>query len=142
VHLFVRGLPSICGDYGRAAEWVATLRRIDAGVHLGEPAQTSALRGHKTRPKGDRADAKHLRELLLIGKLPESQIPPDHLPDLRAKVRLRHALVDQRGEWQQRIRSASPQRVASAQRRRPRWLEQVDVPDAAREQRTRAACAR
>jgi hypothetical protein len=28
-----------------------------AGVHLGEPAATSALRGNKKRPKSDRADA-------------------------------------------------------------------------------------
>jgi hypothetical protein len=32
-------------------------------------------------------------------------VPPDHLLDLRSKVRLRHTLVDQRGEWQQRIRA-------------------------------------
>ncbi len=84
---------------------VEELRRVGAGVHLGEPAATSALRGNKKRPKSDRADAKHLRELLLIGRLPESWIAPDQLLDLRSKVRLRHALVDQRGEWQQRIRA-------------------------------------
>jgi transposase len=84
---------------------VEELRRVDAGVHLGEPAATSALRGNKKRPKSDRADAKHLRELLMIGRLPESWVPPDHLLDLRSTVRLRHTLVDQRGEWQQRIRA-------------------------------------
>ena len=26
--------------------------------------------------------------------------PPEHILDLRARVRLRHTLVDQRGEWQ------------------------------------------
>ena len=41
----------------------------------------------------------------MIGRLPESWIPPDHLLDLRAQVRLRHTLVDQRGEWQQRIQA-------------------------------------
>jgi transposase len=120
---------------------VEELRRVDAGVHLGEPAQTSALRGNKKRPKSDRADAKHLRELLMIGKLPESWIPPDHLLDLRSKVRLRHTLVDQRGEWQQRIRAVlyhhglphrSELHLLSGEGRA--WLEQVDVPDAAREQ--------
>jgi transposase len=120
---------------------VEELRRVDAGVHLGEPAQTSALRGNKKRPKSDRADAKHLRELLLIGKLPESWIPPDHLLDLRSKVRLRHTLVDQRGEWQQRIRAVLyhhglPHRrelhLLSGEGRD--WLEEVDVPGAAREQ--------
>jgi transposase len=39
----------------------------------------------------------------MAGRLPESYIAPDHLLDLRARVRLRHSLVDQRGEWQQRI---------------------------------------
>jgi transposase len=120
---------------------VEELRRVDAGVHLAEPAQTSALRGNKKRPKSDRADAKHLRELLMIGKLPESWIPPDHLLDLRSKVRLRHTLVDQRGEWQQRIRAVlyhhglphrSELHLLSGEGRA--WLEQVDVPDAAREQ--------
>src|ERR1019366_5266492 len=53
---------------------VEELRRVGAGVHLGEPAATSALRGNKKRPKGDRADAKHLRELLMIDRLPESWI--------------------------------------------------------------------
>ncbi|MEY2515752.1 MAG: transposase [bacterium] len=78
-------------------------RRIGAGAHLAEPAETSALRGNKKRAKTDRADARHLRELLMAGRLPESWIAPDHLLDLRATVRLRHALVDERGEWQQRM---------------------------------------
>jgi hypothetical protein len=64
---------------------VEELRRVGAGVHLGEPAATSALRGNKKRPKTDWADARHLRELLMIGRLPESWIPPDHLLDLRSK---------------------------------------------------------
>jgi transposase len=122
---------------------VEELRRVDAGVHLGEPAQTSALRGNKKRPKSDRADARHLRELLMIGRLPESWIPPDHLLDLRSEVRLRHTLVDQRGEWQQRIRAVLyhhglPQRreldLLTSEGRA--WLEGVEVPGAAREQIT------
>ena len=84
---------------------VEELRGIGAEVHLAEPAETSALRGSKKRAKTDRADARHLRELLMIGKLPECWIPPDHLLDLRAQVRVRHTLVDDRGEWQQRIRA-------------------------------------
>jgi transposase len=99
------------------------------------------LRGNKKRPKTDRADARHLRELLMIGRLPESWVPPDHLLDLRSKVRLRHTLVDQRGEWQQRIRAVlyhhglphrSELHLLSGEGRA--WLEEVDVPDAAREQ--------
>ena len=84
---------------------VEELRAVGAGVHLAEPAQTSALRGPKKHAKSDRADARHLRELLLTGRLPECWIPPDHILDLRARVRLRHSLVDERGEWQQRIRA-------------------------------------
>ena len=102
---------------------------------LAEPAQTSALRGNKKRPKSDRADAKHLRELLMIGRLPESWIPPDYLLDLRSKVRLRHTLVDQRGEWQQRIRAVLyhhglPHRrdldLLTSEGRA--WLDEVEVP--------------
>jgi len=84
---------------------VEELRRVGATVHLAEPAETAARRGNKKRAKNDRADARHLRELLMAGRLPESWIPPDHILDLRARVRLRHALVDQRGEWQQRIQA-------------------------------------
>src|SRR3954464_5350559 len=84
---------------------VEELRAVGARVHLAEPAETAARRGNKKRAKSDRGDARHLRELLMIGRLPESWIPPDHLLDLRARVRLRHTLVDQRGEWQQRIQA-------------------------------------
>ena len=84
---------------------VEELARIGAGAHLAEPAETSGLRGPKKRPKTDWADARHLRELLLIGRLPESWIPPVHILDLRARVRCRHTLSHQRTEWQQRIQS-------------------------------------
>src|SRR5450755_4764350 len=84
---------------------VEELRRIGAEVHLAEPAETAGLRGPKKRAQGDRADARHLRELLMIKRLPESWIPPDHILDLRARVRLRHTLSEQRGEWQQRIQA-------------------------------------
>src|SRR3954454_15398544 len=65
---------------------VEELQAIGAGVHLAEPAETAARRGNKKRAKTDRADAQHLRELLMIGRLPESWIPPEHLLDLRARV--------------------------------------------------------
>jgi transposase len=84
---------------------VEELRGVGAVVHLAEPAETAARRGNKKRPKNDRADARHLRELLMISRLPESWIPPDHILDLRARVRLRHTLSEQRGEWQQRIQA-------------------------------------
>jgi transposase len=84
---------------------VEELRRVGAVVHLAEPAETAGLRGPKKRAKGDRADARHLRELLMVKRLPGSWIPPDHILDLRARVRLRHTLSEQRSEWQQRIQA-------------------------------------
>ena len=88
------------------------------------------------------ADARHLRELLMVGRLPESWIAPDHLLDLRAQVRLRHTLVDQRGEWQQRIHAVLyhhglPHRrggLLTADGRA--WLAGVVLPAAACEQVT------
>jgi transposase len=77
---------------------VEELRRVGASVHLAEPAETAGVRGPKKRAKGDRADARHLREVLMIGRLPESWIPPDHILDLRARVRLRHTLSEQRSD--------------------------------------------
>src|SRR3954464_12213614 len=84
---------------------VEELQRVGATVHLAEPAETAARRGTKKRAKSDRADARHLRELLMVGRLPESWVPPAHLLDLRARVRLRHTLVDARREWQQRMQA-------------------------------------
>jgi transposase len=120
---------------------VEELHAIGAGVHLAEPAETSARRGNKKRAKSDRADARHLRELLMIERLPESWIAPEHLLDLRARVRLRHTLADQRGEWQQRIQAVLyhhgvPQRRRLMTREGRAWLEAVELPAAAREQIT------
>jgi hypothetical protein len=75
---------------------VEELRAVGAGVHLAEPAETAGLKGPKKRAKNDRADARHLRELLMVCRLPESWIAPDHILDLRARVRLRHELGEQR----------------------------------------------
>ncbi len=118
---------------------VEELHAIGAAVHLAEPAETAARRGNKKRAKTDRADARHLRELLMIGRLPESWIPPDHLLDLRARVRLRHTLVDQRGEWQQRIQAVLyhhgfPQRNGLLTAENRAWLEGLPLPASAREQ--------
>ena len=115
------------------------LRRVGAVVHLAEPAETAARRGNKKRAKTDRADARHVRELLMIGRLPESWIPPDHILDLRARVRLRHTLSHQRGEWQQRIQSVlyhhgCPQRGNLMTEEGRRWLAAQRVPAGAREQ--------
>ena len=55
---------------------VEELRAVGAQAHLAEPAETSALRGNKKHAKSDRADARHLRELLMTGRLPESGSRP------------------------------------------------------------------
>ncbi len=115
------------------------LRRVGALVHLAEPAETAARRGNKRRAKSDRADARHIRELLMIGRLPESWIPPDHILDLRARVRLRHTLSHQRGEWQQRIQAVlyhhgCPQRSNLLTNEGRNWLAAQPLSAAAREQ--------
>jgi transposase len=118
---------------------VEELQAVGARVHLAEPAETSALRGNKKRAKSDRADARHLRQLLMAGRLPESWIPPDHILDLRARVRLRHTLSEQRGEWQQRIQSVlyhhgCPQRGDLMNRDGLAWLAAQPLEACAREQ--------
>jgi transposase len=120
---------------------VEELRRVGAVVHLAEPAETSARRGNKKRAKNDRADARHLRELVMVGRLPESWIPPDHILDLRARVRLRHTLSEQRGEWQQRIQAVlyhhgCPQRRNLMTDEGQRWLAAQQLPGCARQQVT------
>ena len=54
-------------------------------------------------------------------------------------MRLRHTLVDQRGEWQQRIQAVLyhhgvPQRRDLLRADKRRWLEQLELPAAARDQ--------
>lgn len=82
---------------------VEELRAAGHAAHLADPAETAALRGPKRRAKTDRADCDHMLELLAQGRVPESWIPPAHILELRARVRLRKALVDERKEWSQRI---------------------------------------
>src|SRR3954468_21069397 len=120
---------------------VEELRRIGAVAHRAEPAETAGLRGPKKRAKGDRADARHLRELLMVRRVPESWIAPDHLLDLRARVRLRHTLSEQRSEWQQRIQATlyhhgCPRRRGLMVGDGRAWLAAQPLPEAAREQVT------
>src|SRR6478672_13120834 len=120
---------------------VEELHAIGAAAHLAEPAETAARRGTKKRAKSDRADARHLRELLMVGRLPESWIPPAHLLDLRARVRLRHTLVEQRREWQQRMQAVlyhhgAPARSGLLTAEARAWLAGLPLPVAAREQIT------
>jgi transposase len=72
-------------------------------AHLAEPAETANLRGRRARAKTDRADARHLRELLQQGRLPQAWAPPKEILELRQRVRLGKTLVDERTAWQQRI---------------------------------------
>ena len=120
---------------------VEELERVGARVHLAEPAETAARRGKKKRAKNDRADARHLRELLMVGRLPESWIPPEHILDLRARVRLRHTLGEQRSEWQQRIQAVlyhhgAPQRRQLMVGDGREWLASQPLAQTAREQVT------
>ena len=124
--------------------WLFVCRSLaEAGAvpHLAEPAETSARRGKKRRAKTDRADARHLRELLCQGRLPESWLPPAHVVEWRTRTRLRKTLVDERTEWLQRIRAtlfhhgvpatSVPARLLGRQGRA--FLERLELPEAARE---------
>ena len=84
---------------------VEELRRGGMEAHLAEPADTRAKRGPKRHAKTDGLDARHLRELLQNGTLPESWIPPEHVQEMRTRVRLYKDLVDERTSWQQRIQA-------------------------------------
>jgi transposase len=79
------------------------LTRAGVEVHVAEPADTAMLRGRKRRAKTDRGDARHLRELLVAGRVPESWLAPEHVLEVRAIGRLYVGLMDQRRGWQQRI---------------------------------------
>jgi transposase len=112
---------------------------VGARVHLAEPAETATLRGSRKRAKTDRADARHLRELLMVGRLPKSWIPPEHVLELRARVRLRHTLVDQRREWQQRMQAVLyhhgvPPRSWLLGIANRRWLAELELSPSGREQ--------
>jgi transposase len=116
---------------------VEELQAAGATPHLAEPAETRSLRGRKRRAKTDRLDARHLRNLLLEGRLPESWIPPEHILELRSKVRLRKTLVDQRSAWQHRIQAQlfhhglpKASRLLTPARRSQ--LTQLELPDSAR----------
>jgi transposase len=76
-----------------------------AGVvaHVGEPADTAALRGRKRHAKTDRTDSRHLRVLLAEGRLPECWIPPSHVLECRALLELYHDLRVEHTAWVQRI---------------------------------------
>jgi transposase len=117
---------------------VEELTRAGTDAHLAEPADTRALRGPKRRAKTDRTDARHLRELLRAGTLPESWMPPAHIADARTQVRLRHALVGARTGWYQRLHAilfhhGLPDRSGLLTDQGHAWLVQVELPAVARQ---------
>jgi transposase len=98
--------------------FVEELRGVGAVVHLAEPAETAALRGSKKRAKSDRADARHHRELLLAGRLPESWIPPDHILDHTLRELGDDALAPPAEQTRSRPGSAAARRASSGSPRR------------------------
>jgi transposase len=95
---------------------VEELGRAGIEAHVAEPADTAALKGPKRRAKTDKADARHLRQLLVDGRLPESWLAPAHVLEVRALGRLYIALLDERRSWQQRIRAQLYHQGVPAQR--------------------------
>jgi hypothetical protein len=82
-------------------------------AHLAEPAETANLRGRKKRAKTDRADARHLRDLLLAGRLPECWIPPAEVLEARALLGCYHDLRRDHTAWLQRIHAVRFHRGAT-----------------------------
>jgi transposase len=98
------------GDVKIAVEgctgWRYVVEEIQAAgfeAHVGEPADTQAMRGRKKHAKTDRTDARLLRDLLQAGELPESWIPPAAVLEWRERTRLYKSLIDERAVWVQRI---------------------------------------
>jgi transposase len=84
---------------------VEEIERAGYRAHLADPAETAAKRGRKRRAKTDNADCDLQLRLLLADELPESWIPPAHILELRARVRMRKTLIDQRTAWLQRVQA-------------------------------------
>jgi transposase len=76
-----------------------------AGIaaHLGEPADTAALRGRKRHAKTGKTGSAHLRRLLAEGRLPECWIPPEQILEYRALLETYHDLRREHTAWVQRI---------------------------------------
>jgi transposase len=67
---------------------VAELERAGITALLAEPAETAHQRGPKSRAKTDKADARHLRNLVADSRVPLSWIPPQQVRELRALLQL------------------------------------------------------
>lgn len=86
-----------CTGWRYVAEELAS---AGAAVHLAEPADTAFARGRKRHAK---TDARHLRQLLAEGRLPECWIPPARILDYRALLETYHDLRAEHTAWAQRI---------------------------------------
>jgi len=96
-------------------------------------AETAARRGRNKRPKTDRADARHLRELLMVDRMPESWIPPEQnlgaAVSAAGRVRAgalpagRYATLLHVGPYN----STKEPDLASARAKLLRWAEQQDI---------------
>ncbi len=95
---------------------VEELQRAGVEAHVAEPADTASLRGSKRRAKTDKADARHLRQLLVDGRLPESWIPPTQVIEVRTLGRLYVDLMGESRSWQQRVRAQLYHQGVPAQR--------------------------
>jgi transposase len=73
--------------------------------HVADPAELAALRGRKRHAKTDRADARHAREQLQAGRLPECWVPPPHILEYRALLGAYHDLRAEHTAWVQRIQA-------------------------------------
>jgi transposase len=116
---------------------VEELRRAGVAPHLAEPAETRSLQGPKKRAKTDRLDAGHLRDLMVIDRLPESWIPPDHIQDIRTLMRLRHSLIEERTTHKQHIHAqlfhnGYPQQKNLDSMKGRAFLKEMELPGAAR----------
>jgi transposase len=99
-----------CGDAAFALEgctgWRYVAEELAAAgvtVHVAEPADTAFARGGKRHAKTGRTDARHLRQLLAEGRLPECWLPPARILECRALLELYHDLRAEHTAWVQRI---------------------------------------
>ena len=116
---------------------IEELQRAGVEPHLAEPAETKSLQGRKKRAKTDRLDAGHLRDLMVIDRLPESWIPPHHVQEIRTLMRLRHSLIEERTTHKQRIHAqlfhnGYPQQSNLDSIEGRARLESMELPGAAR----------
>jgi len=117
---------------------IEELQRAGVEPHLAEPAETKALQGRKKRAKTDRLDAGHLRDLMVIERLPESWIPPQHIQEIRTLMRLRHSMIEERTSHKQRIHAqlfhnGYPQQKNLDSIEGRAHLEEMELPAAARQ---------